>query len=96
MQQNKYLQPVSSQPNQKGNNVSWDEENISFEIQEQEPPMRSDVEVNIFSKLKKLSLQDLNLNSSESKSDVLPITPKDRNAYLVMHLPKLSTLVESI
>jgi len=63
MQKNKYLQPhesVSSQPNQKGNNVSWDEENISFEIQEQGevPVVRSDTEMNIFSKLKKLTPEE--------------------------------------
>jgi len=67
MQKNKYLQPqgtafsepVSSQPNQKGNNVSWDEENISFEIKEQEqPPLRSDAEMNIFRKLKKVSPEE--------------------------------------
>lgn len=38
-------QGTASQPNQKGNNVSWDDENISFEIQESN---------NIFSKLKKV------------------------------------------
>ena len=61
MQKKKYLQPISSsQPNQKGNNVSWDEENISFEIQEQgeDNVVRSDTEMNIFSKLKKLTPQE--------------------------------------
>jgi hypothetical protein len=73
MQKNKYLQPISSQPNQKGNNVSWDEENISFEIQEKEPPMRSDTEVNIFSKLKKLTPQESGVRGaklSEEKENV--------------------------
>lgn len=65
MQKTKYLQPqgtafpesVSSQPNQKGNNVSWDEENISFEIQEQQQE-RSDAQMKIFSKLKRISPQE--------------------------------------
>lgn len=74
MQKNKYLQPesVSSQPNQKGNNVSWDEENISFEIQEQgeDNVVRSDTEMNIFSKLKKLTPQEEKETVAKEISDM--------------------------
>jgi hypothetical protein len=73
---NKYLQPISSsfssQPNQKGNNVSWEEEaNISFEVEENiTSPLRSTSEKDIFSKLKKMSPQEEKESVSKEISDM--------------------------
>lgn len=74
---NKYLQPVSSsfpQPNQKGNNVSWDDEggsNISFEVEENvSAPVRSTSEKDIFSKLKKMEPHEEKESVSKEISDM--------------------------
>jgi hypothetical protein len=73
---NKYLQPISSsfssQPNQKGNNVSWEEEaNISFEVEENiSSPLRSTSEKDIFSKLKKMSPQEEKESVAKEISDM--------------------------
>jgi hypothetical protein len=74
---NKYLQPISSfpspsQPNQKGNNVSWEEDtNISFEVEENtSSPLRSTSEKDIFSKLKKMTPQEEKESVAKEISDM--------------------------
>lgn len=96
MQKNKYLQPISSQPNQKGNNVSWNEENISFEIQENQiqqeiPSLRSENENNIFSKLKKLTPQEEKENVAKEIADM-----KDEMIRLNKNIEKMMQMFASI